>query len=84
MSTTEEKRAAINAAVEAAKRRLLRIDSLRSVGAATKAHEYERDMCLDLIKRGEKIIANESDECRGCGRAEWNEKSECTNCGVNR
>lgn len=56
MSTPDEQLAAISAAVESAKKRLLRIDALRSVGAATKAQEYERDMCIELIQRGESLL----------------------------
>lgn len=57
MSTPDEQLAAISAAVESAKKRLLRIDALRSVGAATKAQEYERDMCIELIQRGESLLS---------------------------
>jgi len=65
MSDPAEKTAAIAAAVEAAKKRLSRIDALRTIGAATKAQEYERDMCIELIQRGEKLLLKKPDPSLG-------------------
>jgi hypothetical protein len=57
MSTPEEQTAAIESAVQAARIRLKRIEALRAIGAATQAQEYERDMILELIRNGEKLLS---------------------------
>lgn len=56
MSTPQEKLEAIQHAVEVAKKRLVRLDALKSVNALTKAQDYEREMTIDCIQRGEKIL----------------------------
>lgn len=59
MSTLKEKIEAIKHAVEASKRRLRELDSLDRL---TKANWYERDMTLDCISRGERLIAAHTGE----------------------
>lgn len=54
---TAERIAAIEAAVTTAKKRLARIDALRSVGASTRSHEFERDQLLELIRKGERLVS---------------------------
>lgn len=53
MSTESEKRQAIEHAIEIAKRRLKDLDGKRSL---TRAETFERDMTVECIKRGEKLL----------------------------
>jgi hypothetical protein len=62
MSNETEKNEAIEASVKSALKRLKRIDALKSVGASNKAYEYERDMLLELIQRGEALLGKKVSE----------------------
>lgn len=61
MSTALEKRQAIAHALGVTKKRVVRLEALKSIDALTKAQDYELDMALHTIKLGEKLLAEQGE-----------------------
>lgn len=56
LAVLQNKLEGVELSVNVAKRRLVRLESLKSINALSKAESYELDMTIECIRKGEQIL----------------------------